>query len=448
MSLWKKIWSAAEDVGLVDQGLAFLTDKMKEMPGAVPMATSQRKLTFRDALLPADTTQHRRLTVEEANRPCTIYTPQELLDILNEFTGKTHTIESSKRLSDTLSAACDGSRTCDFGTVYSWYRLGTKKLLWGTDFWQSLWDPIAALESHHDLGRVKIKTDGDGNKVINDHMFADPLRLWDLYSHRVIPFRWFKLAEISIRCLAIPMYGNYWAISHSWVADDELVTVTTPVNQQQYPVPLPRGVSLDDIRAELLEFGGQFCWLDILCHRQKCVDNNGEPYLGWEEKIVNNRKWPELEEMRREEWARYMPMMGKIYQKAKKTVRWFNGIGREFSTARWEDDRHWCNRVWTLQETCDWDNEFLTGGYPDGKLNLMVECQVSWPYHMDMKHCTTVLVLTNSCGNLVWRQAVDGRGPIGAHYGTNSVHDPDYVVAVPRECLRLGDVQEVLCSNQ
>ncbi|RPB27052.1 hypothetical protein L211DRAFT_846603 [Terfezia boudieri ATCC MYA-4762] len=373
MEFWKKVFSIAEDAGLVDHGMDLWRDAARQMFKALPTNMSDQ-----GAMLPLNTAQHRRLTVEEANRPCTAYNPQTLLETLNEFTGKTHTMESQKRLRDTLGAACDGSRNCDFGTIYSWYRLEATGLLRGTDLWESLWDPMAALKSHSDVGhsRVNIKTGCHGNKVIHHHKFADPLRLWDLYSHRVIPFRWFKMSELSVISVTqIFHYANYWAISHSWVADDELVAVTTQVNQEQHPVPLPRDVSLDDIRDELLQLGGQFCWLDILCHRQKCIDYNGQPFPGWEDRTVNNHKWPELEEMRKEEWKAYMPMMGQIYQKAKKTVRWFNGIGREFSTTGWKDDRHWCNRVWTLQETCDWDDNFLTGGYPGGDLDLNVKCE-------------------------------------------------------------------------
>lgn len=379
MAFWNRVFSVAEDMGLVDQGMDFFRDAAREMYRALPAEIPQdRRLprVIRGALLPMNTTQHRRLTVEEADRPCTTYTPHQLLETLNEFTGKTHTMGGQKRLSDTLDAACDGSKICDFGTIYSWYRLEATGLFRGTDLWESLWDPMAALESHNDLGRVKIQADNLGNEFIYEDKLADPLRLWDLYSHRVIPFRWFKMSELSfVSASRIHTFGNYWAISHSWVANDELASVTTKVNQEQHPVPLPRDVRLDDIRDELLQLGGQFCWLDILCHRQKCVDYNNEPYPGWEERTINNRRWPELEEMRKKEWKVYMPMMGQIYQKAKKTVRWFNGIGREFATTGWKDDRHWCSRVWTLQETCDWDASFLTGGYPGGELDLNIECQ-------------------------------------------------------------------------
>ena len=44
-----------------------------------------------------------------------------------------------------------------------------------------------------------------------------------------------------------------------------MVRLTTAVNQEQHPVPIPEGVTLDAVRDELLGLGAQFCWLDILC---------------------------------------------------------------------------------------------------------------------------------------------------------------------------------------
>jgi len=107
---------------------------------------------------------HQQIAAEEANRPCTDYTPQTVLRALNEFTGKSHTMESQKRLRDTLVAACDGSRICSISTIYSWYRLEAT--------------------GNRPLGGIRTSC----------YKLVDPPR-WDLYSHRVIPFSWFKKAR-------------------------------------------------------------------------------------------------------------------------------------------------------------------------------------------------------------------------------------------------------------
>jgi len=83
-------------------------------------------------------THHRQLTPEEANCPCTAYTPNELLVTLNSITGKIHSMNRGL-LQETLVAAYDRSKICDFGTIYSWYRLeATGSLGRGTDLWKPL----------------------------------------------------------------------------------------------------------------------------------------------------------------------------------------------------------------------------------------------------------------------------------------------------------------------
>ncbi|KAF8432630.1 hypothetical protein BGX38DRAFT_1083350, partial [Terfezia claveryi] len=43
----------------------------------------------------------------------------------------------------------------------------------------------------------------------------------------------------------------------------------TKINRGQWKVPIPLEVTPDDVRQEILDFGGEYCWLNVLCMRQK-----------------------------------------------------------------------------------------------------------------------------------------------------------------------------------
>ncbi len=44
--------------------------------------------------------------------------------------------------------------------------------------------------------------------------------------------------------------------------------VQTPINNYEWPVPIPKDASLDFIRIEMLNLGAEYTWLDVLCLRQ------------------------------------------------------------------------------------------------------------------------------------------------------------------------------------
>ena len=127
----------------------------------------------------------------------------------------------------------------------------------------------------------------------------------------------------------------------------------TRINGKAWPVPIPHGVSLHDVRAEILGLitlkkNAQpqttlYCWLDILCLRQKSED------------------WFS-EKLRTSEWKRDVPTIGQTYRISEGVIRYFNGLGKPFSTSGWDASRHWLNRAWTLQEIRDEVDETLTGG--------------------------------------------------------------------------------------
>ncbi|KAF8457115.1 hypothetical protein BDZ91DRAFT_644212, partial [Kalaharituber pfeilii] len=145
-----------------------------------------------------------------------------------------------------------------------------------------------------------------------------PRRLWDLQSNRVIEFP----------LLTIDHIPAFWAITHSWT--DNMKRIRTPINGYRWRVPVPDGITLDQVRDELLTFGGRYVWLDVLCLRQEDATKD--------------------EGVRAEEWKIDVPTIGNIYRTASKIVRYFNGLGRPFSHTGWDNDRHWLQRAWTLQE--------------------------------------------------------------------------------------------------
>jgi len=186
-----------------------------------------------------------------------------------------------------------------------------------------------------------------------------PRRLWDLVNNRVVDIDVFaKRGEngeiISPRMPA----GGYWAISHSWTAD--MQRWMTPVNNYRWPVPLPTGATLEDIRWEALRAGAVYCWLDVLCLRQRMEecsyrlrDIDGEEVLdNYHHQDCSESQHTEVNQQRRlDEWALDVPTIGNNYRQSTFVLRYFNGLGRSLSLSGWENPRHWINRAWTLQES-------------------------------------------------------------------------------------------------
>ncbi|EKM60326.1 uncharacterized protein PHACADRAFT_246188 [Phanerochaete carnosa HHB-10118-sp] len=174
-----------------------------------------------------------------------------------------------------------------------------------------------------------------------------PRRVWDLYSNRVLPTATVPEYKYDRSPRSLPY--QLWTVSHSWVAEEEQENIWTPVNNNQWPVPLPRATSLGHVRVELLNMGAEYVWLDVLCLRQQ------------------GRK--EDEAQRIEEWKIDVPTIGYIYQgdpddKRRPCITYFNGLGLPLDTSpnTLASGRHWFNRVWTRQETLlSWLPGGLTG---------------------------------------------------------------------------------------
>ncbi len=47
------------------------------------------------------------------------------------------------------------------------------------------------------------------------------------------------------------------------------MSIMTPINGNEWPVPMPKDGSLDLVRIEMLNIRAEYAWLDILCLRQE-----------------------------------------------------------------------------------------------------------------------------------------------------------------------------------
>ena len=183
-----------------------------------------------------------------------------------------------------------------------------------------------------------------------------PRRLWDLRSNRVVDFQMLHASQPNAQ-IAPP----FWAVTHSWTSD--MSSVSTPINQHQWPVPLPKNITLDDLRTELLALGAEYIWLDVICLRQKTEVDFLEQLKqqGW--KLDVDSEVVSRENLRQQEWKLDVPTIGNIYRAATKIVRYFNGLGIRFSNHGWDDPRHWLQRAWTLQEITT-ESATINGGVP------------------------------------------------------------------------------------
>jgi len=185
-----------------------------------------------------------------------------------------------------------------------------------------------------------------------------PRRVWDICANKVVPW-----TDHLRDCDLVP-------ISHAWVHWEEMELITTMVNHRLWPVPLPRGVQLEDIRDELIEHKIRYAWLDVLCLRQAAHPDPQAPNRYQDDYIV------QAEKRRMEEWATDIPMIGSVYAESKQVFVYFSGLGRPFNEAQnWQDVRNWLNRAWTLQETKS-PGSMIVGGMRGTKVDPWT-CQAS-----------------------------------------------------------------------
>jgi len=123
----------------------------------------------------------------------------------------------------------------------------------------------------------------------------------------------------------------------------------TPVNKYEWPVPLPGGVEIEHVRTELLEQGAEYVWIDVLCLRQRCDE------ASLKTRPVHAYRPFDLQaktQIQQDEWKIDVPTIGNVYHTySYGSLRYYSGLGRPFSLAGWDGERHWINRAWALQET-------------------------------------------------------------------------------------------------
>ena len=212
-----------------------------------------------------------------------------------------------------------------------------------------------------------ITTNKHGLQIISeyiDNMF--PRRVWDICANTIIPTTWFNdLPYPRTEYRTLPMPLGVKPISHAWVADGDLTYIMTEANQCMWPIPLPRGVELEDIRGEMIRLGVRYAWLDVLCLRQQFQKDLAIPV---------SREVMECREQRRlTEWKVDVPTIGAIYSnlqycsiyKGGPIVIFMSGLGHPFRDEEWASERHWLRRAWTLQETPVL-SQCLIAGLPGG----------------------------------------------------------------------------------
>ncbi|RPB29251.1 hypothetical protein L211DRAFT_833103 [Terfezia boudieri ATCC MYA-4762] len=262
------------------------------------------------------------LSPEAASIPCASLGHAGLLSGLNRILHTSYTLGTLG--ASTLLEDCISSRY-DFGTAYAHLRPFWARLHWLAGDLVSLRNMFAEYEKNDQEDREAAQVKGT---IVKPYK-VPPRRVWDLKAHRVVPgWRTFH------------PYPRYWPVSHSWA--DVMTVIDTPVNQYEWPVPIPAGVTLEMVRNELLNLGAEYAWLDILCLRQRSPD-------------------PEKEKIRLREWEIDVPTIGNAYQfsDTERTVQYCNGLGRPFETVGWDGPRHWLNRAWTLQEI---NSQAIIGG--------------------------------------------------------------------------------------
>lgn len=233
----------------------------------------------------------------------------------------------------------------------------------GWEGFQNLCPDIVAIHRHQWLEKARqidemrqnaIYTNETGQEIIRSPYQIMPRRIWDLQCNRVVQFRMLhsKASAHEIKSKAGSMRTDdvattcptFWAITHSWTKSME--GVDTTINQLEWPVPLPHNLGLATLRKDLIAFGAEYVWLDVLCLRQQ---GNSESDL-----------------LRKDEWKLDVPTIGNIYRAATAIIRYFNGLGQPFRHEGWDDQRHWLQRAWTLQEIKTANTTFNAGLPSDG----------------------------------------------------------------------------------
>ena len=254
---------------------------------------------------------------------------------------------------------------------------------------------------------VEIRTNKKGVPVIhNGKTDTVPRRIWDVCANTVIPTTWFAGPPCPLTD-HVRLNLGVRPVSHSWVANGERIYTETAANQNMWPVPLPKGVLLEDVRGELIRLGIRYAWLDVLCLRQQATPafangffcrlrDKSAPVYPCKE-LIKKREQRRVEECKVD-----LPTIGAIFSGRDTdglyvgggTVIFMSGLGRPFRSEGWSSKRHWLRRAWTLQETPVLDR-CLFAGLPGG-INYQWDGDINskrrWPWS-----CKVCIFLFSFC---------------------------------------------------
>ncbi|KAH6901489.1 hypothetical protein BKA70DRAFT_1308808 [Coprinopsis sp. MPI-PUGE-AT-0042] len=362
-SLLEPIWSStswscfsADELHAIEQIKQRLsTGYINILPASNPNDIDvllQRKYTGNEPVIPATL----------ADIPCSRFTVSQLLLCLNSLL---YTLYDSQHahLANLLQSYID-NEAIDFGTAYARLR---------TDWCEGNFEDFE-LKGRH----LQEEWDGCRESLVKSGIIVSsrlpPRRMWDLYSNRVIHASLTMSRSTSEEdpahesCIpgekSVCEPRSFYAVSHSWVDERERQWVLSKVNRGEWRVPLPRDVSLEQVRVEILNLIFQrrqaqrqtlalfllsaqappaaYAWMDLLCLRQRDKEAQGD-YLRPQEHSID------------------VPTIGYVYQRCQAVVQYFCGLGRALVYGNEEGERHWLNRAWTLQELGRKDKA-VTGG--------------------------------------------------------------------------------------
>ncbi|KAK0445311.1 uncharacterized protein EV420DRAFT_1720606 [Desarmillaria tabescens] len=258
-----------------------------------------------------------------ADTPCADLGVHGVFEKLNVILG------TSYNLSSTMSSLLESyiENNYDFGMAYAYLRF-----YW---FHSAITDKLLCEKQRDEKMR---------SQVIADDMITErnmpPRRVWDLYANRVVPY-WVGII-------------SWQGISHAWLDVEERVDVMTPINGYEWPVPLPKDADLNLIRVEMLNFGAEYAWLDVLCVRQRDGIR---------------------EDLRKEEWKLDIPTIGGVYgvrykDKLDGVVCYLSGLGLPLNIkpGDLESDRCWFRRAWSLQEVPNGSDPLIGGDTGDDRI--------------------------------------------------------------------------------
>jgi len=340
--------SGADDTGLLTLLTKYATATEQEPwpPFPIPYAgilesdsvpvTSYYAETLQTAALAKDSVfcAGEFLTTDQASVACRDLDEEVLISLLGALVGLDRgSLESLKgwTRNDIRYFVSHGF---DFGLAYAAARVGWNDFKGhsDSDVARHRYSWLEGADRLDKARAMEISRDSAGQELIKAPYSVMPRRVWDLKSNRVVAYNMLHAKTQATHIIGNPATAPtrppFWAISHSWT--DDMEAIDTPINGYQWPVPLPRNISLEGVRKALIDLGAEYVWLDVLCLRQHSYNPSHH--------------------LKQDEWKLDVPTIGNIYRAAERVVRYFNGLGMAFSEHGWDSPRHWLRRAWTLQE--------------------------------------------------------------------------------------------------